>query len=109
MGDAKACGTRGHVTSLSLVSTRGTLSRSVPVLYPQGFRQPATSKKNPAYNGVLIGAPRFELGTSSPPDWRANQAAPRPATGTPYQAIPRRHLPPPRGAQRNLDLVARSM
>jgi hypothetical protein len=29
----------------------------------------------------IIGAPRFELGTSSPPDWRANQAAPRPATG----------------------------
>jgi hypothetical protein len=25
-----------------------------------------------------VGAPRFELGTSSPPDWRANQAAPRP-------------------------------
>src|SRR4029450_11563320 len=27
----------------------------------------------------MVGAPRFELGTSSPPDWRANQAAPRPA------------------------------
>jgi hypothetical protein len=27
---------------------------------------------------LLVGAPRFELGTSSPPDWRANQAAPRP-------------------------------
>ena len=25
-----------------------------------------------------IGAPGFEPGTSSPPDWRANQAAPRP-------------------------------
>jgi hypothetical protein len=29
----------------------------------------------------LVGAPRFELGTSSPPDWRANQAAPRPVPG----------------------------
>ena len=27
---------------------------------------------------ITVGAPRFELGTSSPPDWRANQAAPRP-------------------------------
>jgi hypothetical protein len=34
-----------------------------------------------------IGAPRFELGTSSPPDWRANQAAPRPATATRYQLL----------------------
>jgi hypothetical protein len=28
----------------------------------------------------LIGAPGFEPGTSSPPDWHANQAAPRPVT-----------------------------
>ena len=35
----------------------------------------------PLYQRVRsVGAPRFELGTSSPPDWRANQAAPRPAT-----------------------------
>jgi hypothetical protein len=27
----------------------------------------------------MVGAPGFEPGTSSPPDWRANQAAPRPA------------------------------
>src|SRR5256885_15192384 len=32
----------------------------------------------PAQPRFAIGAPRFELGTSSPPDWRANQAAPRP-------------------------------
>jgi hypothetical protein len=30
-----------------------------------------------------VGAPRFELGTSGPPDQRANQAAPRPVAGTP--------------------------
>src|SRR3972149_5040354 len=41
-------------------------------------------KKNPASCGVFIGAPRFELGTSSPPDWRANQAAPRPVSLQPY-------------------------
>jgi hypothetical protein len=29
-----------------------------------------------------IGAPGFEPGTSSPPDWRANQAAPRPVRST---------------------------
>jgi hypothetical protein len=28
-----------------------------------------------------VGAPGFEPGTSSPPDWRANQAAPRPVLG----------------------------
>ena len=32
----------------------------------------------PLNRGFRVGAPRFELGTSSPPDWRANQAAPRP-------------------------------
>src|SRR6058998_3095035 len=40
-------------------------------------------ERNPAGAGLCrVGAPRFELGTSSPPDWRANQAAPRPATPT---------------------------
>jgi hypothetical protein len=29
----------------------------------------------------VVGAPRFELGTSGPPDQRANQAAPRPVAG----------------------------
>ena len=36
-------------------------------------------KKRPSKRGFFtIGAPRFELGTSCPPDKRANQAAPRP-------------------------------
>jgi hypothetical protein len=36
-------------------------------------------KKRPSQRGLFyIGAPRFELGTSCPPDKRANQAAPRP-------------------------------
>ena len=35
--------------------------------------------KSPACAGLsAVGAPRFELGTSGPPDKRANQAAPRP-------------------------------
>jgi hypothetical protein len=38
-----------------------------------------------AVEPFLVGAPRFELGTSSPPDWRANQAAPRPVTGESYR------------------------
>src|SRR3954449_6736801 len=36
----------------------------------------------------LIGAPRFELGTSCPPDKRANQAAPRPV-GSHCSSVPR--------------------
>ena len=35
-------------------------------------------RETPPFAGLSVGAPRFELGTSSPPDWRANQAAPRP-------------------------------
>jgi hypothetical protein len=36
-------------------------------------------RESPVAAGLFsVGAPRFELGTSSPPDWRANQAAPRP-------------------------------
>ena len=37
----------------------------------------------------LVGAPRFELGTSCPPDMRANQAAPRPVTSILDPAEPR--------------------
>src|SRR5205085_2997245 len=38
----------------------------------------AGSAERPFPAGSPIGAPRFELGTSCPPDKRANQAAPRP-------------------------------
>src|SRR5215212_7139395 len=51
----------------------------------------------------IVGAPRFELGTSSPPDWRANQAAPRPATPPRYQAAPN---PSPNGERRYLRQTA---
>src|SRR5258705_4165113 len=41
--------------------------------------------KSPALAGLsLIGAPRFELGTSCPPDRHANQAAPRPVVAQSY-------------------------
>jgi hypothetical protein len=42
---------------------------------------PLRKTEKPRLSGAfrMVGAPRFELGTSSPPDWRANQAAPRPA------------------------------
>jgi hypothetical protein len=37
------------------------------------------TQKAPLMRGFsMVGAPGFEPGTSSPPDWRANQAAPRP-------------------------------
>jgi hypothetical protein len=46
----------------------------------------------------LIGAPGLEPGTSSPPDWRANQAAPRPVLWRVYrlprEASGRRSIPP---------------
>ena len=37
----------------------------------------------------MVGAPGFEPGTSSPPDWHANQAAPRPVADS--LARPRCH------------------
>src|SRR5581483_819159 len=63
-----------------------------PVVRPRYARlAPGTlcKRKAPAPRGFSIGAPRFELGTSSPPDWRANQAAPRPASAPRYQGQPR--------------------
>jgi hypothetical protein len=63
--------TRGLALAILLGCTRDV---------PAGLASVPPRKKNPGNSGVLIGAPRFELGTSSPPDWRANQAAPRPAT-----------------------------
>jgi ligand-binding SRPBCC domain-containing protein len=63
--------------------------------------------KAPRLQGFpLVGAPRFELGTSSPPDWRANQAAPRPA---PPIVAERETAPvrrrPPRPRPGDLELV----
>ena len=54
-----------------------------------------TAKTPPERGFQIIGAPRFELGTSSPPDQRANQAAPRPSCGTlAHRLIYRRADPP---------------
>ncbi len=60
---------------LRRTAPNGHTRRSVPRPAP-GFRmwlahrpeRPASNKKPPATRGFLIGAPRFELGTSSPPD-----------------------------------------
>jgi hypothetical protein len=43
------------------------------LLTPPSTRKAASHAACP-----LVGAPGLEPGTSSPPDWRANQAAPRP-------------------------------
>jgi hypothetical protein len=57
-----------HKPSFSLLSRKGRRFRLLV--------------ESPATAGLLhIGAPRFELGTSCPPDTRANQAAPRPVRG----------------------------
>ena len=53
-------------------------------------------RDNPPFPaGLSVGAPRFELGTSSPPDWRANQAAPRPAMNYTLSSGFRPRPPPP--------------
>ena len=43
----------------------------------------------PLAGTLPVGAPRFELGTSSPPDERANQAAPRPVAARSLAVRPR--------------------
>ena len=54
------------------------LRASTESLSGHPVRRERPGKEKPRQRGLSIGAPRFELGTSSPPDWRANQAAPRP-------------------------------
>ena len=74
MGTARACYRRerdgqnegSHLSSLRVFESQ----RSAPGA--------SKSRHSATCSDLPIGAPGFEPGTSSPPDWRANQAAPRP-------------------------------
>ena len=99
-----ACCSQGHVSLLPPPVRVPHLPRDV---------HRSAKKKKPCDEGFFIGAPRFELGTSCPPDKRANQAAPRPvpahlsgrgfdvATAGDTTPVREEPLPPSRAASRN--------
>ena len=87
-----------------MLSTDGTIERyfvdkSLSVVLPNGSsgqvssrdgsprrspRRPQTrNNQDPEVLVTVVGLPRFELGTSCPPDKRANQAAPQPVLNVP--------------------------
>jgi hypothetical protein len=67
---------RGEIRGF-FVRIRGLCCRCVPFLY--AAPESVTCNKCLFYGALLVGAPRFELGTPSPPDWCANRAALRSA------------------------------
>ena len=69
---------RAALEAFDTASSRGVWARNGRTRLRLGLLR-LTPKHQFLQPLLHIGAPRFELGTSSPPDWRANQAAPRPA------------------------------
>src|SRR5262249_43673971 len=57
------------------VENQCNLPGASPLLPQADFGEASRSILSVRYLNLLVGAPRFELGTPSPPDWCANRAA----------------------------------
>jgi hypothetical protein len=78
-----ARGRQFFIHSIILLEERYGRDASRLGLFPSASfpRLPAgKAQKCKKYLNLLVGAPRFELGTPSPPDWCANRAALRSET-----------------------------